>query len=238
MAAVPVVGLLAYIEQVGYLLARVPATAITIPTFPTWLGAAYYSALGPAVAAARSSGDRRKAGLVVAGLAPAAIALIYLALWANAPPQAVVMNVGDGQAILLRGPQGTILIDGGPSPAKLRDELGSQLPPWQSTLDAILITAPGLGHVGGFAGFDRPANTLVLPDAQLTGSAWRTAAFEAAARGASRVSSSRSSPPSQARPATRSAPPISPCAPSPRTGGVFATSAISMSRRKPSPRRG
>ncbi len=185
MAAVPVAGLLAYIEQVGYVLARVPAAAITIPTFPTWLGAAYYSALGPAVAAAHSSGDRRKAGLVVAGLAPAAIALTSLALWANAPPQAVVMNVGDGQAILLRGPQGTILIDGGPSPAKLRDELGSQLPPWQSTLDAILITAPGLGHIGGFAGFDRPANTLVLPDAQLTGSAWRTAAFEAAARGAS-----------------------------------------------------
>src|SRR5438552_5171342 len=185
MAAVPVAGLLAYIEQVGYVLARVPAAAITIPTFPTWLGAAYYSALGPAVAAAHSSGDRRKAGLVVAGLAPAAIALTSLALWANAPPQAVVMNVGDGQAILLRGPQGTILIDGGPSPAKLRDELGSQLPPWQSTLDAILITAPSLGHIGGFAGFDRPANTLVLPDAQLTGSAWRTAAFEAAARGAS-----------------------------------------------------
>src|SRR5439155_1451698 len=134
MAAVPVAGLLAYIEQVGYVLARVPAAAITIPTFPTWLGAAYYSALGPAVAAAHSSGDRRKAGLVVAGLAPAAIALTSLALWANAPPQAVVMNVGDGQAILLRGPQGTILIDGGPSPAKLRDELGSQLPPWQSTL--------------------------------------------------------------------------------------------------------
>src|SRR5439155_986201 len=149
---VPVAGLLAYIEQVGYVLARVPAAAITIPTFPTWLGAAYYSALGPAVAAAHSSGDRRKAGLVVAGLAPAAIALTSLALWANAPP---------------------------PSRRSRRD-------------------APCT----------------------------------------SRVSSSRSSPPSQARPATRSAPPISPCAPSPQTGGVFATSAISMSRRKPSPRRG
>jgi hypothetical protein len=51
-------------------------------------------------------------------------------------------------------------------------------------LDAIAITAPTLGHVGGFTGLDRPAATLLIPDAQLTGTAWRTAAFEAAARGA------------------------------------------------------
>jgi hypothetical protein len=92
--------------------------------------------------------------------------------------------VGDGQAIVLRGPQGAVLIDAGPSPQRLKDELGAQLPPWQSRLDAIAVTAPTLGHVGGFAGFDRPATTVLLPDAQLTGTAWRTAALEAAARGA------------------------------------------------------
>ena len=47
------------------------------------------------------------------------------------------MAVGDGQAVLLRGPHGAILIDGGPSPAKLNDELGMQLPPWQRNLDAL-----------------------------------------------------------------------------------------------------
>jgi hypothetical protein len=78
-----------------------------------------------------------------------------------------------------------ILIDSGPSPQRLKDELGAQLPPWQSKVDAIAITASTLGHVGGFAGFDRPAATVLIPDAQLTGSAWRTAAFEAAAGGAS-----------------------------------------------------
>jgi hypothetical protein len=106
-------------------------------------------------------------------------------MWANAPPQVIVMAVGDGQAVLLRGPHGAILIDGGPSPARLEDELGAQLPPWQSTLDALAITAPTLGHVGGLAGFDRPVRDLLIPDVQLTGSAWRTAALEAAARGAS-----------------------------------------------------
>jgi hypothetical protein len=106
-------------------------------------------------------------------------------MWANAPLQAIVMNVGDGQAVLLRGPHGAILIDGGPSPAKLKDELGSQLPPWQRKLEAVVITAPGLGHIGGFAGFDRAAGIVVLPNASMTGSAWRAAALEAAARGAS-----------------------------------------------------
>jgi hypothetical protein len=106
-------------------------------------------------------------------------------MWANAPPQAIVMAVGDGQAILLRGPHGAILVDGGPSPARLKDELGAQLPPWQANLDALAITAPTLGHVGGLAGFDRAARNLLIPDAQLTGSAWRTAALEATARGAS-----------------------------------------------------
>lgn len=185
IAAIPITGLLAYIEHVAYVLARVPAAAVTIPKFPTWLGVAYYSALGPAIAGAQTSGRRRKLAFATAALAPATIATIALAAWANAPPQVTVMNVGDGQAVLLRGPRGAILIDGGPSPAKLADELGTQLPPWQRSLDALVITAPGLGHVGGFAGFDRPAVTVVIPDAELAGSAWRAAALEQVARGAS-----------------------------------------------------
>jgi hypothetical protein len=107
-----------------------------------------------------------------------------LGAWANGPPQAAVLNVGDGQSVLFRGPLGTILVDSGPSPQRLKDELGVQLPPWQLKLDAIAVTAPTLGHVGGFAGLDRPASTFLVPDAQLTGTAWRTAALEAAARGA------------------------------------------------------
>jgi competence protein ComEC len=187
LAAIPLTGLLAYIEQVAYLLARLPAAAISIPTFPTWAGAAYYSALGPAIAGGHISGRRRKLALAASIAAPAVIAASALTLWSSAPPQAVVLDVGDGQAVLMRGPHGAFLIDAGPSPTRLKDGLGAQLPPWQSRLDAIVITAPGLGHVGGFVAFDRPAGHVYVPDAQLTGSAWRTAALEAAARGASIV---------------------------------------------------
>jgi competence protein ComEC len=184
LVAIPIAGLLAYVEQVGYLLARVPAAAVPIPTFPTWVGLAYYSALGPAVGGAHARGRHRQAAFAAATIAPLLISATALAAWANSPPQATVMDVGDGQAVLLRGPNGALLIDGGPSPAKLADGLGWQLPPWQRTLDALIITAPGFGHVGGLAGFDRAAVIVVVPAADLTGSAWRTAALEQATRGA------------------------------------------------------
>ena len=185
LAAIPITGLLAYLEQVAYLFARVPAAALPIPRFPTWAGLAYYSALAPSIGAGQVFGRKRTLALATAIVAPTLISATALGMWANAPPQAIVMAVGDGQAVLLRGPHGAILLDGGPSPARLKDELGAQLPPWQTTLDALAITAPTLGHVGGLAGFDRPARDVLLPDAQLTGSAWRTAALEATARGAS-----------------------------------------------------
>jgi hypothetical protein len=172
------------IEQVAYLLARVPAAAFQIPRFPTWAGLAYYAAIGPAVLSAHVAGRGRAAAIAFSVLAPALISTTALAMWANAPPQAIVMAVGDGQAVLLRGPHGAVLIDGGPSPAKLKDELGAQLPPWQQKLDAIVITAPSLGHIGGLAQFDRPATTVFVPKAGLAGSAWRTAAYDAVARGA------------------------------------------------------
>jgi Competence protein len=184
IVAIPITGLVAYVEQVAYVLARIPAAAIAIPAFPTWIGIAYYSALGPFIAGAKASGQSRKIAFAMAAAAPSCIAVMALLIWSSSPAQAVVLNVGDGQAILLRSPQGTVLIDGGPSPAKLSDGLGTQLPPWQRTLDALIITAPGLGHTGGLAGFDRSARTVIVPNAQLTGSAWRTVALEEAARGA------------------------------------------------------
>ena len=184
LAALPLTGLLAYVEQVSYLLARVPLAALSVRQFPTWAGLAYYSALGPAIAGAHVHGRKRLAALATAVLAPVLIAGAALAAWATAPPQVSVLAVGDGQAVLLRGPQGVILLDSGSSPQRLKDELGAQLPPWQLNLDAVAITAPSLGHVGGFSGLDRRAATVLVPDAQLTGSAWRTAALEATARGA------------------------------------------------------
>src|SRR4029077_5576566 len=100
--------------------------------------------------------------------------------------QVSVLAVGNGQAALFRSPQGAILVDAGPSPALLSDNLGQIPPPWQATRDLVAITAPGLGHIAGFTGLNRAAGTLLIPDAQLTGSAWRAAAYQTRARRAPR----------------------------------------------------
>ena len=183
VAALPVAGLLAYIEQLSYLLAKLPAAAVPVVRFPPWAGLAYYAGLG-AVIAGGQMGARRSVALAGAVVAPALIAGTALCMWAYSPSQVSVLAVGTGQAVLFRSQQGAILIDAGPSPARLSDELGQILPPWQARLDLVAITAPGLGHIAGFAGLNRPAGTVLIPDAQLTGSAWRTAAYEAVARGA------------------------------------------------------
>jgi hypothetical protein len=105
--------------------------------------------------------------------------------WAYEPAQASVLAVGSGQAVLLRGPHGSVLIDAGPSPASLGDGLGQLLPPWERRLEAIVITAPTQGHVGGFSGLDRTARTVMLPDVALSGTIWRTTALDQAEHGAS-----------------------------------------------------
>jgi len=182
--AITVAGLLAYLEQVAYVLARVPAAAINIPRFPTWTGVAYYAAVGPGIAALKGHGNRRRVALLVGVVGPVVISCGAMVAWANQPPQASVLAVGSGQAVLLHGPRGSVLIDGGPSPAALGDGLGQLLPPWERRLEAIAITAPTQGHVGGFAGLGQTARTVMLPDVELSGTTWRTTALDQAEHGA------------------------------------------------------
>ncbi len=184
LLALPLAGLLIYLEQVAGWLARLPLAAVSVPAFPPWSGVAYYLGVGAAVAAVRVPGRARMAAIAVGVLAPLAIGAGELAAWSRPAPSVAVFAVGDGQAVLLTGPAGRILIDGGPSPAVLSNELGARLPPWQRELAALIITGPGRGHTGGLTGFDLPVRTVVVPATRPDGVAWRTAALAAAARGA------------------------------------------------------
>jgi competence protein ComEC len=186
-AAIPLAGLLAYLEQVAGLLAAIPFAAIPTPTFPAWLGAAYYSGLVGLLAALRTAGARRVVALALAAGVPLAIAGGEVIAWQAQPPAAVLLDVGDGQAVLLTGPAGRVLIDGGPSPARLSAGLGEHLAPWEDRLAALVITSPALGHVGGLAGFDRTAGEVLLPGIVLNGSGWRSVAAAQAGRGAAIV---------------------------------------------------
>src|SRR5260370_22731064 len=110
LAAIPITGLLAYLEQVAYVLARVPAAVIPIPQFPTWAGLAYYSALGPAITAGHTTGRSRRGAAAPASLDPALIASTALGIWANAPPQAIVMAVRHRHAVPFPPPHRPTLI--------------------------------------------------------------------------------------------------------------------------------
>ncbi len=61
-----------------------------------------------------------------------------------------VLDVGQGDAILLRTPQGhTALVDGGPGATSLLNGLGAHLPLWQHSLDMVVLTHPHQDHMMG-----------------------------------------------------------------------------------------
>ena len=60
------------------------------------------------------------------------------------------LDVGQGDAIFIEAPNGNqILVDGGPNKAVLRG-LSKQMPFYDRTIDAVILTHPHLDHYAGF----------------------------------------------------------------------------------------
>ncbi len=60
-----------------------------------------------------------------------------------------LLDVGHGEALLLRTPSGhTALLGGGARPSLLSDALGRRLPPFGRGLDALVVAAPYAEHLG------------------------------------------------------------------------------------------
>lgn len=182
--AIPLSLGLSYLEQVAAALARVPAAALPLPGFPAWAVGVYYGAGGLALAAVRSRGGARRVAAGGAAAVVVAIAACQLPGLLRPEPSAAFLAVGEGQAVLLKGPSGSVLVDGGASPPALAAALGSELPPWVRRLDALIVTGSGRGEVSGLAGLPLEAGLVVLPAADLPGTAWRSVALEQQARGA------------------------------------------------------
>ena len=63
-----------------------------------------------------------------------------------------VLDVGQGDAILVEGSRGgRLLIDGGPDPDRLLVELDERIPPWDRRIDAVILSHPHEDHVAGLA---------------------------------------------------------------------------------------
>lgn len=153
-------------RRVGEIAADIPFAAVDLP--PVGVDAAIlagvtlfvaalaaYSRYAPVVAPrAPRAADRLAQRLVLTGVgACCAIAITALSILPLQPPgdlQVDVLDVGQGDAILITTPAGRrVLVDGGPSGLVLARQLGAVLPHWERGLDAVLLTHPQEDHVAG-----------------------------------------------------------------------------------------
>ena len=87
-------------------------------------------------------------GLVVAIAVTTAVAVTRPAGVARV----TVLDVGQGDAILVEGSRGgRLLIDGGPDPDRLLVELDRRIPPWDRRIDVVILSHPHEDHVAGLA---------------------------------------------------------------------------------------
>ncbi len=98
----------------------------------------------------------------------AAVAVLLVVLTVATLPDGclhlVVMDVGQGDAILVIAPSGeTLLVDGGPDPDLLLRRLGERLPWWRRRIDVMILTHPHQDHVAGLvAALERYRVGLIL----------------------------------------------------------------------------
>ena len=90
------------------------------------------------------------------GLIALAGATIALALAVSHRPdgwtRVVVLDVGQGDAILVEGSRGgRMLVDGGPDPGRLLIALDERLPAWDQRIDTLVLTHPHEDHAAGLA---------------------------------------------------------------------------------------
>lgn len=91
----------------------------------------------------------RQGLLLVVGFLAVLNIFIFHTILAPRELRVTVLDVGQGDAILVESPTGVkVLIDGGPDRGVLR-ELGVALPFWERTIDVVVATHPDKDHIGG-----------------------------------------------------------------------------------------
>jgi competence protein ComEC len=159
----------------GLSFASVPAAAIDV-TVPAPLAVAWYPCLGLAwwsmrsapangprelvlvPGVARGPGHTRAARAVREVVRPrwlvAALLLVLLLTSLAGRPDGrlhlFALDIGQGDAILVRTPDGvTMLVDGGPDPELTLREIGASLPWDMRRIDVVLLSHPHQDHVAG-----------------------------------------------------------------------------------------
>jgi competence protein ComEC len=99
--------------------------------------------------AARSGPFRLATGALVVAVTVAGAVVISRS---GGYARITVLDVGQGDAILVEGSRGgRLLVDGGPDPDRLLVELDRRIPPWDRRIDAVILSHPHEDHVAGLA---------------------------------------------------------------------------------------
>src|SRR5207302_2148762 len=96
---------------------------------------------------ALAAGGRLPAFVLAFVLAPAALAATLPA--SAGATRVIALDVGQGDAYLFEAGGATLLIDGGPDPVRVIDELGATLGPWRRRIDVIALTHAHTDHGAG-----------------------------------------------------------------------------------------
>jgi competence protein ComEC len=152
---------LTYTIEVVRLTARVPFASVPVK-MDAWMAWGYYALLGALTWWLAQPRERRRelwsrfsARLEAKVLVGASVVLLALAffVWRALPDgrlHVIFLDVGQGDAIFIQTPSGRqVLVDGGPSETVLLAQLGRQMPFWDRTLDAMVLTHPDLDHITG-----------------------------------------------------------------------------------------
>jgi competence protein ComEC len=116
--------------------------------------------------------------------AGAACALAWVAALARPDGRLHVyaLDIGQGDAIFVVTPNGRrMLVDGGPSPAAVLDQLGRRLAPWDRRLDVVALSHPDADHVAGLPAVLERYDVGRILDPQLEGASGEATAWRAAA---------------------------------------------------------
>jgi competence protein ComEC len=166
---------LAYLVAVASRLADLPLAALQVPNFGMGHAALLYAAIGllawwmqptrpgqallvrafslTARPARRAAAPLRLVSTpwLAGGLALAAGLLWWAALAPSSDRLTVtVMDVGQGDAILIQDPAGhRILVDGGPSGRAISEDLGREMHFWDKDIDLVVLTHPEADHLNG-----------------------------------------------------------------------------------------
>jgi beta-lactamase superfamily II metal-dependent hydrolase len=101
--------------------------------------------------ASRSDQRRQRIGLIALGGATIALALA-VSHHPDGSTRVVVLDVGQGDAILVEGSRGgRMIVDGGPDPGRLLIALDERLPAWDHRIDTLVLTHPHEDHAAGLA---------------------------------------------------------------------------------------